>query len=61
MESYYLLSIKDNGKKKYYADTDGWIEDKAEAVWFTDYQNALNVAFDEDLDKDEFEIEEGRY
>ena len=61
MEEYYVLSIVDNGKKKYYADTNGWIEDKSEAVWFTDYQNALTVAFDEGLEEGEFEIEEGRF
>lgn len=61
MEEYYTLSIIDNGKKKYYADEDGWIVDRSEAVWFTDYQDALNVAFDEDLEEGEFEIEEGRY
>lgn len=58
---YYTLAIIDNGKKKYYGDTDGWIADRSEAVWFTDYQNALNVAFDEGLDEGEFMIEEGIY
>lgn len=61
MESYWILTIKDNGRKKYYSDEDGWVEEKSEAVWFTDYQNALTVAFDEDLQEGEFEIEEGKF
>lgn len=61
MEEYYVLSIVDNGKKKYYADTDGWIEDKSEAVWFPDFQSLLNVAFDEGLEENEFEVEKGWY
>ena len=58
---YYVLSIVDNGKKKYYADEDGWIENKSEAVWFESIDNAREIAFREGLNEDEFEIEKGRY
>ena len=69
MESYWILTIKDNGRKKYYADEDGWVEDKSEAVWFTDYDKAWDVAHREIL-REEFmsgypnaqiTIEEGRF
>ncbi len=58
---YYTLAIIDRGVKKYYAGEDGWITDKSEAVWFTDYQNVKNVVFDEGLEMSEVIIEEGSY
>ena len=57
---YYTLAIMDNGVKKYYADEDGWITNKAEAVWFTDYQELKNVVFDEGLDMEDVIVEEGQ-
>ena len=58
---YYTLAIMDRGVKKYYADEDGRIVEREQAVWFTDYQNALNIAFDENLEEGEFMIEGGIY
>lgn len=58
---YYTLAIMDRGVKKYYADEDGWITEREQAVWFTDYQNALNIAFEENLEEGEFMIEGGIY
>lgn len=58
---YYTLAIMDRGVKKYYADEDGWIVEREQAVWFTDYQNALNIAFEENLEEGEFMIEGGIY
>lgn len=57
---YYTLAIIDNGIKKYYAES-GWITDKENAVWFTEYENAVEIAFDEGLEEDEMIIEKGWY
>lgn len=57
---YYTLAIKDNGIKKYYAES-GWIDNKENAIWFTDYYNAVEIGFDEGLEEDEMIIEEGQY
>lgn len=57
---YYVLSIMDNGVRKYYAEK-GWITNRGEAIWFNDYQNVQDVVFEEGLDMDEVTIEEGWY
>lgn len=57
---YYTLAIIDNGIKKYYAEA-GWITNKENAIWFTEYENAVEIAYDEGLEEDEMIIEEGWY
>lgn len=53
---YYAISIIDNGQKKYFGDTAGWVTNKNRAVWFYNYKDAMLAAFHEDLDKNEFTI-----
>ena len=57
---YYVLAIMDNDKKKYYAEH-GWIANRGEAIWFTDYQNLQDIVFDEGLEMEDVIVEEGWY
>lgn len=57
MDYYYTIAIMDKGVKKYYADERGWIESKAEAIWFYDFQEVRNTIFDEGLDMEDVIID----